>query len=137
MKWLKLKLFALFLLSLCVRVPLAADSLDSQYLNIREQLTGLKNQSEFVTEQLMSVSENLQLSQAEAKEWETTSIALSDSLMSITEQYNDCYEQLVAQKTLNKRLTKSLVGIASIMAALLVAWAVAIYINIKKRAIFI
>ncbi|MBD5398513.1 hypothetical protein HDR60_03330 [bacterium] len=117
--------------------PLSAEALSEQYLSIRDKLTGLKNQSEFVTEQLLNVSENLQMSQQEAKEWEATSIALSESLTSITQQYNDCYEQLVIQQTHCKILKRALIGIASILILLLVVWSVALYLELTGRTNFL
>lgn len=115
--WLK-KYLLLSLVFVCVLV-LPQDTLTSQYLNIRSKLIELKKESEYVTEQLKIVSEKLLISQKEAKEWETTSKTLSDSLMSINQQYNDCYEQLVIEKNKNRNLTKILISLIVVFAVLI------------------
>ena len=115
--WLK-KYLLLLLVFVCVLV-LPQDTLTTQYLNIRSKLIELKSQSEYVTEQLKIVSEKLLISQKEAKEWETTSKTLSDSLMNINQQYNDCYEQLVIEKNKNKTLTKILISLIVVFAVLI------------------
>lgn len=115
--WLK-KYLLLSLVFVCVLV-LPQDTLTSQYLNIRSKLTELKSQSEYVTEQLKIVSEKLLISQKEAKEWEQTSKTLSDSLMNINQQYNDCYEQLVIEKNKNRTLSKILISLIVVFAVLI------------------
>ena len=115
--WLK-KYLLLLLVFVCVLV-LPQDTLTSQYLNIRSKLIELKSQSEFVTEQLRIVSENLTISQAEAKKWQETSKTLSDSLTNINQQYNDCYEQLVIEKNKNRTLSKILISLIVVFAVLI------------------
>lgn len=104
MRW--VKKYCLLLL-VCVSVLVfTQDTTTTQYLSIRSKLIELKKESEHVTEQLRIVSESLTISQQRAKEWEETSKTLSESLMSINQQYNDCYEQLVTEKTKNRNLLK-------------------------------
>lgn len=110
------------LLSLCVFacvLVFTQDTTTTQYLNIRSKLIELKKESEFVTEQLRNVSENLTISQQKAKEWEETSRTLSESLTYINQQYNDCYEQLVIEKTKNRNLTKILVSLIIVLVILI------------------
>lgn len=81
--------------------------------SIRSKLIDLKKNSAVVTEQLKTLSESLQQSQQEAKQWKETSIQLSDSLMNINEQLNDCYSTIEKQTLrLNTR--------AKVIAALLI-----------------
>ena len=135
MKCLRKYLYVLFV---CACVPvLLADTLSSQYLNIRNKLTELKSQSELVTEQLTRVSENLRISQEEAKKWEATSTTLSESLTSITQQFNDCYEQLVIEQTKNRQLKKVLLWLISVLAVLILTAATVLYLELTKRTDFI
>lgn len=128
----------LYVLSVCACVPvLLADTLSSQYLNIRNKLTELKSQSELVTEQLKNVSENLRISQEEAKAWEKTSRTLSESLTSINQQYNDCYEQLVIQQTKNRQLKKIAISLISILAVLILTVVTVLYLELTKKTDFI
>ena len=128
----------LYVLSVCACVPvLLADTLSSQYLSIRNKLTELKSQSELVTEQLKNVSENLRISQEEAKAWEKTSKTLSESLTSITKQFNDCYEQLVIQQTKNRQLKKIAISLISILAVLILATVIVLYLELTKKTDFI
>ena len=125
-------------LFVCACVPVfLADTLSSQYLNIRSKLTELKSQSELVTEQLTRVSENLRISQEEAKKWEETSRTLSESLTSITQQFNDCYEQLVIQQTKNRQLKKVLMWLISVLAVLILAAVSVLYLELTKKTDFI
>ena len=125
-------------LFVCACVPVfLADTLSSQYLNIRNKLTELKSQSELVTEQLTRVSENLRISQEEAKAWEKTSTTLSESLTSITQQFNDCYEQLVIQQTKNRQLKKITISLISILAVLILTVAIVLYLELTKKTDFI
>ena len=117
--------------------PLSAEALNEQYLSIRDKLTGLKNQSEFVTEQLLNASKSLQMSQQEAKEWEATSIALSESLTSITQQYNDCYEQLVIQQTRCKILKRILVAVISLLLVIFIIAPIILYLELTGRTNFL
>ena len=128
----------LYVLLVCACVPvLLADTLSNQYLNIRNKLTELKSQSELVTEQLTRVSENLLISQQEAKKWEETSTTLSESLTSITQQFNDCYEQLVIEQTKNYQLKKIAISLITILAILIVGVAVTLYLELTHKTNFI
>jgi len=75
----------------CPLLASAPDMLQETSSSIREKLIGLKKSSETVTEQLTLLSESLQQSQIEAAEWKERSTTLSSSLMSMTEQLDDCY----------------------------------------------
>lgn len=135
MKCLRKYLYVLFV---CACVPvLLADTLSSQYLNIRNKLTELKSQSELVTEQLIRVSENLRISQEEAKKWEETSTTLSESLTSITQQFNDCYEQLVIEQTKNRQLRRVLICLTSILGIMIIATAIVLYLELTHKTNFI
>ena len=135
MKCLRKYLYVLFV---CACVPvLLADTLSSQYLNIRNKLTELKSQSELVTEQLIRVSENLRISQEEAKKWEETSTTLSESLTSITQQFNDCYEQLVIEQTKNRQLKRVLICLISILGILITGTAIVLYLELTHKTNFI
>ena len=135
MKCLRKYLYVLFV---CACVPvLLADTLSSQYLNIRNKLTELKSQSELVTEQLIRVSENLRISQEEAKKWEETSTTLSESLTSITQQFNDCYEQLVIEQTKNRQLKRVLICLTSILGIMIIATAIVLYLELTHKTNFI
>ena len=116
---------------------LLADTLSSPYLNIRNKLTELKSQSELVTEQLIRVSENLRISQEEAKKWEETSTTLSESLTSITQQFNDCYEQLVIEQTKNRQLKKILICVISVFAIMIICTAIVLYLELTHKTNFI
>ena len=130
------KYFYVLLVCACVPV-LLADTLNSQYLNIRNRLTELKSQSERVTEQLTRVSENLRISQEEAKKWEETSTTLSESLTSITQQFNDCYEELVIRQTKNRQLKKVLIWLTSILGILITGTAIVLYLELTHKTNFI
>ena len=135
MKCLRKYLYVLFV---CACVPvLLADTLSSQYLNIRNKLTELKSQSELVTEQLIRVSENLRISQEEAKKCEETSTTLSESLTSITQQFNDCYEQLVIEQTKNRQLRRVLICLTSILGIMIIATAIVLYLELTHKTNFI
>ena len=135
MKCLRKYLYVLFV---CACVPvLLADTLSSEYLNIRNKLTELKSQSELVTEQLIRVSENLRISQEEAKRWEETSTTLSESLTSITQQFNDCYEQLVIEQTKNRQLKRVLICLISILGILITGTAIVLYLELTHKTNFI
>ena len=135
MKCLRKYLYVLFV---CAFVPvLLADTLSSQYLNIRNKLTELKSQSELVTEQLKRVSENLLVSQKEAKEWEETSKTLSESLTSITKQFNGCYERLVIEQTKNRQLKKILICVISVFAIMIVCTVIILYLELTHKTNFI
>ena len=135
MKNLKKYFYVLFVFAF---VPaLLADTLSSPYLNIRSRLIELKKESEFVTEQLKRVSENLLVSQKEAKEWEETSTTLSESLTSITKQFNDCYEQLVIEQTKNRQLKKILICTISIFAIMIIVTVVILYLELTHKTNFI
>ena len=135
MKCLRKYLYVLFV---CACVPvLLADTLSSQYLNIRNKLTELKSQSELVTEQLTRVSENLRISQEEAKRWEETSTTLSESLTSITQQFNDCYEQLAIEQTMNRQLKRVLICLISILGIMIIATAIVLYLELTHKTNFI
>ena len=58
---------------------------------ISRKLIDLKKNSAIVTEQLKTLSENLEQSQAEANRWKEQSMKLSNSLENITEELNRCY----------------------------------------------
>lgn len=127
-----------YVLFVCACAPvLLADTLSSQYLNIRNKLTELKSQSELVTEQLTRVSENLRISQEEAKKWEETSTTLSESLTSITQQFNDCYEQLVIEQTKNRQLKRVLIWLTSILGIMIIATAIVLYLELTHKTNFI
>lgn len=127
-----------YVLFVCACVPvLLADTLSSQYLNIRNKLTELKSQSELVTEQLIRVSENLRISQEEAKKWEETSTTLSESLTSITQQFNDCYEQLVIEQTRNRQLKKVLLWLTSILGIMILGTAIVLYLELTHKTNFL
>ena len=135
MKCLRKYLYVLFV---CACVPvLLADTLSSQYLNIRNKLTELKSQSELVTEQLIRVSENLRISQEEAKKWEETSTTLSESLTSITQQFNDCYEQLVIEQTKNRQLKRVLICLISVLGIMILGTAIVLYLELTHKTNFI
>ena len=135
MKCLKKYFYVLFV---CACVPvLLADTLSSQYLNIRNKLTELKSQSELVTEQLTRVSENLRISQEEAKKWEETSTTLSESLTYITQQFNDCYEQLVIEQTKNRQLKRVLICLTSVLGIMIIATAIVLYLELTHKTNFI
>lgn len=135
MKCLRKYLYLLFVFAF---VPVfLADTLSNQYLNIRNKLTELKSQSELVTEQLIRVSENLLISQQEAKKWEETSTTLSRSLTSITQQFNDCYEQLVIEQTKNRQLKKILICLISISCVMIIAAAIILYLELTHKTDFI
>ena len=135
MKCLRKYLYVLFV---CACVPvLLADTLSSQYLNIRNKLTELKSQSELVTEQLTRVSENLRISQEEAKKWEETSTTLSESLTSITQQFNDCYEQLVIEQTKNRQLKRVLICLISVLGIMIIGTAIVLYLELTHKTNFI
>ena len=128
----------LYVFFVCAYVPvLLADTLSSQYLNIRNKLTELKSQSELVTEQLIRVSENLRISQEETKRWEETSTTLSESLTSITQQFNDCYEQLVIEQTKNRQLKKILICVISVFAIMIVCTVIILYLELTHKTNFI
>ena len=96
------KLFVLFLVTCLlwqVHASPVDDMLQETSSSIREKLTDLKKSSEIVTEQLTLLSESLQQSQIEAAEWKEQSTTLSNSLMSMTEQLDDCYS-VIQEKTL-------------------------------------
>lgn len=127
-----------YVLFVCACVPvLLADTLSSQYLNIRNKLTELKSQSELVTEQLIRVSENLRISQEEAKRWEETSTTLSESLTSITQQFNDCYEQLVIEQTKNRQLKRVLICLISVLGIMILGTAIVLYLELTHKTNFI
>ena len=135
MKNLRKYLYVLFVFAF---VPvLLADTLSSPYLNIRSRLIELKKESEFVTEQLKRVSENLLVSQKEAKEWEETSKTLSESLTSITKQFNDCYEQLAIEQTKNRQLKKILICVISIFAIMVICTVIILYLELTHKTNFI
>ena len=96
------------------------EGLTDKYLSIRDKLIDLKVNSEIVTEQLKTALENLEISQSEAKQWEQTSTQLSESLMNINEQYNDCFNQLVKEQTKNSHLTKVLFTLIIIFAIMII-----------------
>ena len=91
--------YLLFVFFLFCGLPAVSqtEQLQETSLSIRNKLIDLKKNSAIVTEQLIALSENLQQSQQEAKQWKETSIQLSDSLMSINEQLNGCYSTIEAQ----------------------------------------
>lgn len=127
-----------YVLFVCACAPvLLADTLSSQYLNIRNKLTELKSQSELVTEQLTRVSENLRISQEEAKRWEETSTTLSESLTSITQQFNDCYEQLVIEQTKNRQLKRVLICLISVLGIMILGTAIVLYLELTHKTNFI
>ena len=103
----------LFVFCLVPAVPQETELTD-RYLSIRNKLIDLKKNSEIVTEQLTMLSENLKLSQQEAETWKQTSTQLSESLMNINEQLNDCYKTIEKQEAENELLTKVLVTLISI-----------------------
>ena len=103
----------LFVFCLMPAVP-QEQELTDRYLSIRNKLIDLKKNSEIVTEQLTMLSENLKLSQQEAETWKQTSTQLSESLMNINEQLNDCYKTIEKQEAENNLLTKILVTMISI-----------------------
>lgn len=86
-----------FMFVSCPLLALAPDMLQETSSSIREKLTDLKKSSEIVTEQLTLLSESLQQSQIEAAEWKEQSTTLSSSLMSMTEQLDDCYDVIQAK----------------------------------------
>lgn len=127
-----------YVLFVCACAPvLLADTLSSQYLNIRNKLTELKSQSELVTEQLTRVSENLRISQEEAKRWEETSTTLSESLTSITQQFNDCYEQLVIEQTKNRQLKRVLICLISVLGIMILGTVIVLYLELTHKTNFI
>ena len=132
-----LKSYCLLLVLLLVPVLLADVALTPQYLTLRNKLTDLKKESELVTEQLKAASENLRLSQEEAKRWEETSMTLSNSLTSITQQYNDCFEQLVTAQTKIRILTKTLISLISVLGVMILGITIVLYLELTHKTNFI
>ena len=135
--WLR-KLFFVLLVAFCLQPVVAQENkLTSQYLTIRDKLTDLKKNSELVTEQLRTVTEDLKASQQEAKQWEETSMTLSNSLTSINEQLNDAYKTIEQQAYENKKLKKTLTSCILILTVLIVAVLVVLYLELTHKTNFI
>lgn len=135
--WLR-KLFFVLLVAFCLQPVVAQEKeLTSQYLTIRDKLTDLKKNSELVTEQLRTVTEDLKASQQEAKQWEETSMTLSNSLTSINEQLNDAYKTIEQQDFENRKLKKTLVSTLFILFGLIAVVAVILYLELTHKTNFI
>lgn len=141
--WLK-RLFCALLACFCLQAVVAQEELTSRYLSIRDKLVSMKANSEIVTEQLRTVteqlnqqSESLRLSQQEAKEWETTSMMLSESLTNINEQLNDAYLNLEKEQYKNKTLTKILVILISVFVLLVITAGIVLYLELTHKTNFI
>lgn len=113
------RLFLVLLFVFCCVAATAQGELTTQYLSIRDKLTNLKTSSEVVTEQLKLVSDNLKVSQVEVQIWEQTSTQLSENLMSINGQLNECYEAIEKQRAKNLMLTKLLLTLSIVFAILI------------------
>lgn len=91
--------------------------------NIKMKLIDLKKNSAIVTEQLKTLSESLEQSQAEAQAWKDQSTTLSASLKSINEELNDSYKTITQYEqeleTRNRKL-KSRAKIITILIIILV-----------------
>lgn len=135
--WLR-KLFFVLLVAFCLQPVVAQEKeLTSQYLTIRDKLTDLKKNSELVTEQLRTLTEDLKASQQEAKQWEETSTTLSNSLTSINEQLNDAYKTIEQQDFENRKLKKTLVSTLFILFGLIAVVAVILYLELTHKTNFI
>lgn len=116
MKWVKrLFLFCALLVVCLSAVPAQTKELSQKSSIIKEKLIDLKTNSAIVTEQLKTVSEDLTLSQNEAKQWKERSMNLSNSLTSINEQLNDCYTTITKQSSQNRLLMKVLIILIAIL----------------------
>ena len=135
--WLR-KLFFVLLVAFCLQPVVAQEKeLTSQYLTIRDKLTDLKKNSELVTEQLRTLTEDLKASQQEAKQWEETSTTLSNSLTNINEQLNDAYKTIEQQDFKNRKLKKTLVSTLFILFGLIAVVAVILYLELTHKTNFI
>lgn len=134
--WLR-RLFCALLALFCLQAVVAQEELTDKYLSIRDKLISLKANSELVTEQLIQVSENLKLSQAEAEEWKQTSTTLSENLMSINEQLNDSYRVIEQEKLKNQRLTKMLWVTILIFIMLVLTVLFVLYLELTHKTNFI
>ena len=134
--WLK-RLFCALLALFCLQAVVAQEELTDKYLSIRDKLISLKVNSELVTEQLIQVSENLKLSQAEAEEWKQTSTTLSENLMSINKQLNDSYKVIEQEKLKNQKLTKLLITLITILVILIIGTGIVLYLELTHKTNFI
>lgn len=141
--WLK-RLFCALLVLFCLQAVVAQDELTSRYLSIRDKLMNMKTNSEIVTERLKTVteqlnqqSESLKLSQQEAKEWEQTSMTLSESLTNINEQLNDAYLDLEHEHMKNKQLTKALFILIGVLVLLILTVGLVLYLELTHKTNFI
>lgn len=75
---------------------------------ISKKLIDLKKNSAIVTEQLKTLSETLEQSQAEANQWKEQSMKLSNSLENITEELNRCYMTMNEYETTITKLKEKL-----------------------------
>lgn len=121
-KWLNF----FFVLSLVFALTGASldTGLTEKYLSIRDKLACLKGESALVTEQLTQVLEQLKASQIEAEEWKAQSTTLSEKLMSINEQLNNCLmtiEKLEAEIRLKNKVIGWLLTILVIRTLLMIA----------------
>ena len=123
------KLLVLLLFAFCfahVSAQELPEALTQQSSTIKQKLQDLKMNSAIVTEQLITLSEDLKVSQQEAQEWKERSMSLSSSLMSINEQLNDSYETIIKYeaktKTLMKILSVLLIILIVTLGAKLVAY---------------
>ena len=105
MTWLK-KFILLLSFAFCFALVPAQDKLTETSSLIKQKLTDLRVNSAVVTEQLITLSENLKISQQEALELKEQSMSLSSSLMNINKQLNNCYETIETQKSRIKFLWK-------------------------------
>ena len=100
-------------------------------LAISGKLTDLKKNSEIVTEQLKTLSENLKLSQAEAQKWKEQSTKLSTSLESINEELNNSYT-IITQYEQKLKTRIKIISILIIFACIrLLGLLFAVYCYIK------
>lgn len=115
-EWVKRLFLFCALLVVCLSVaPAQTNELSQKSSTIKEKLIDLKVNSAIVTEQLKTVSEDLTLSQNEAKQWKERSMNLSNSLTSINEQLNDCYTTITKQSSQNRLLMKVLTILIAIL----------------------
>lgn len=81
-------------------------TLEDYSYSIKQKLLDLRKNSAIVTEQLKTLSENLEQSQAEVQVWKEQSTSLSSSLTSINEELTSSYKTITLYEHKLKTRTK-------------------------------
>jgi hypothetical protein len=107
------------------------DTLSRLSLSIREQLSGLKTQTEVLRNSLTALREDLTISESKREEYKTLSENLNISLTSMSEKQSELYGDLEKYKEQLSRARKIILAMAVVCGIFIALKIIAITLRLK------